>query len=209
MDALDAFLDELRAAGSSVDAPAPTEALQALFRDGTVPSAPAPLPRLRRIPIVRVAVAGAVGAVAFGGLGVAGALPGPVQEKVAHVVAHVGVNLPDGNPGHGGEPPAAPRAGDKPADHHDPGNVDEQHKSDKAQPKGADDHDNGRHVGPDGSIPSTSVPEQHSHDNNSGPNPDDSGHGLHRGWEHFPPSTIDANTDGPSNAARENRGGTK
>ena len=35
MDALDAFLDELRAAGSSVDAPAPSEALQVLFRDGS------------------------------------------------------------------------------------------------------------------------------------------------------------------------------
>jgi hypothetical protein len=207
MDPLDAFLDDLRSAGSSVDAPAPNGTLQALFRDGTVPAGAAtPVHWPRRRPLLRVAIAGAAGAFAFGGLGVAGALPAPVQAKVADVADFVGVNLPDGNPGHGGEPPSAPPAGDRPSDHHDPGNVDEQHKSDS--PDLGDDHDdNGRHVGPDGSIPSTSVPPAHAPEGDS-PVPTDSDHGEHRGWSKFPPSTIDADTQGPSPAAQDNRGGT-
>ena len=206
MDALDAFLDELRAAGSAVDTPAPSDALQVLFRDGTVPVAPAPLSRLRRRPLVRVALAGAVGAFAFGGLGVAGALPAPVQAKVADVGNFVGVNLPDGNPGHGGEPPSAPPAGDKPSEHHDPGNVDEQHENDNApSTQGDDQHDNGRHVGQDGTIPSTSVPEQHA-PQNGGAGASGTEHGEHRGWN-FPPTDLHTDTRGPSDAASTNRGG--
>jgi hypothetical protein len=207
MDALDAFLDELRAAGSAVDAPAPSETLQVLFRDGTVPVAPAPLPRLRRRPLVRVALAGAGGAFAFGGLGVAGALPAPVQAKVADVADFVGVNLPDGNPGHGGEPPSAPPAGDAPSEHHDPGNVDEQHKSDNAPDQQGDDHDNGRHVGPDGSIPSTSVPEEHAHGGGGASTQTSEPHGQHRGWTNFPPSTFEIDTQGPPAGPQDNRGG--
>src|SRR5437588_561008 len=160
MDALDAFLDELRAAGWSVDAPAPSEALQVLFRDGTVPVTPAPVPRTRRRPLPRIAVASAVGAFAFGGLGVAGALPAPVQAGVSHIADFVGVNLPDGNPGHGGQPPAAPPADGRPRQHqkNQPGTVDEQHRSDNAPTQSGGDHSNsGRHVGPDGTIPSTST----------------------------------------------------
>jgi hypothetical protein len=207
MDAVDAFLDVLRAAGSAVDAPAPSDVLQVLFRDGTVPVAPAPLPRLRRRPLAQVAIAGAVGAFAFGGLGVAGALPAPVQEKVADVADFVGVNLPDGNPGHGGEPPSAPPAGDAPSEHHDPGNVDEQHKSDNAPSQQGDDHDNGRHVGTDGSIPSTSVPGNHGNSESS--TNDSEQHGQHRGWTRFPRTTVDIDTQGAPSAPEDNRGGMK
>lgn len=208
MDALAAFLDELRAAGSAVDGPAPSHALQVLFRDGTMPAAPAPFRRPGRRAVVRVAVAGAVGAVAFGGLGVAGALPAPVQAKVANIADFVGVNLPDGNPGHGGEPPSAPPAGDTPSKRHDPGNVDEQHKSDNAPTQGDDRADNGRRVGPDGSIPSTSVPEPRARDDKGGPSTEGPRNGLHRGWTQLPPSTTDTNSPGASNTAQNNRGGT-
>jgi hypothetical protein len=94
-DELDAFLDDLRAAAAAAPAPAVGDALATLFREGAAPVV-APAPR-RRI-AVRAVVAGAVAGLAFGGLGVAGALPGPVQRTVADVVDHVGVHLPDDRP---------------------------------------------------------------------------------------------------------------
>jgi hypothetical protein len=204
MDALDAFLDELRAAGSAVDAPAPNDALQTLFRDGTVSSAPAPLSNRRR-PLLRVAVASAVGAFAFGGLGVAGALPGPVQTGVADVADFVGVNLPDGNPGHGGDPPAAPPAAGKPRQNQKQAPGEKGQRPDEPGQQGDDPGDNGRHVGPDGTPPST-VPEGRSHANDE-PTQSFTGNGWHRGWSQFPPTTTDT-TPGPPESARTNRGGS-
>jgi hypothetical protein len=208
MDALDAFLDELRAAGSAVDAPAPSDALQVLFRDGTVASPPAPLPQRRR-PLLRVAVAGAAGAFAFSGLGVAGALPAPVQSRVADVVEHVGVNIPDGNPGHGGQPPAAPPAEGKPRQHqkNQPGTVDEQHRNDDAPTVTGDDHsDKGRHLGQeDGTTPPTPAGNGPSND---GAGASDDGHGFHRGWPHMPPVDFGSNQGPPDTAASDNRGGS-
>jgi hypothetical protein len=93
-DQLDAFFDDLRTAVADTPAPRPSDALATLFREGTAPVA-APL---RRRWAVRAVVAGAVGSLAFGGLGVAGALPRPVQARVADVVGHVGVHLPDARP---------------------------------------------------------------------------------------------------------------
>ncbi|MCU1374328.1 MAG: hypothetical protein JWO68_1614 [Actinomycetia bacterium] len=94
-DELDAFLDDLRHAAADAPAPAVGEALATLFREGTAPVVVVPA---RRRWAVRAVVAGAVAGVAFGGLGVAGALPRPVQRRVADVVDHVGVHLPDARP---------------------------------------------------------------------------------------------------------------
>jgi hypothetical protein len=93
-DPLDAFLDDLRSAAADTPSPAVGDELAALFRDGTRPVvSPTPAPRRRWS--ARAAVAGAVAGLAFGGLGIAGALPGPVQRGVADVARQVGVSLPD------------------------------------------------------------------------------------------------------------------
>jgi hypothetical protein len=97
-DALDTFFDDVRAAAADTPAPVPGAALATLFEDGTMPAAPAARRFApRRLPTLRIAVAGVVGGLVFGGLGVAGALPGPVQTRVADVVDVVGVHLPDGH----------------------------------------------------------------------------------------------------------------
>lgn len=93
-DDLDAFLHTLRAAADDTPAPLVGEALATLFREGAAPVEAPSRPGRRRS--IRVAVAGAVAGLVFGGLGVAGALPGPVQDRVADVVDHVGVDLPGG-----------------------------------------------------------------------------------------------------------------
>jgi hypothetical protein len=94
-DELDAFFDELRSAAASASPPVLGDALATLFRDG---AAPQPAPSRRRRIALRAVAAGAAAGIAFGGLGVAGALPGPVQHRVADVVEHVGVHLPDDQP---------------------------------------------------------------------------------------------------------------
>jgi hypothetical protein len=97
-DPLDAFLDDLRSAAADTPTPAVGDELAVLFRDGAAPVvSPAPAPRPRRWS-VRAAVAGAVAGLTFGGLGIAGALPGPVQRGVADVARQVGVELPDDEP---------------------------------------------------------------------------------------------------------------
>jgi hypothetical protein len=93
-DPLDAFFDDLRAAAAETPTPAVGDALATLFRDGAAPVTSVIGSRRWRWSM-RATVAGAVAGVAFGGLGVAGALPRPVQHGVAGVVRHVGVELPD------------------------------------------------------------------------------------------------------------------
>jgi hypothetical protein len=94
-DPLDAFLDDLRSAAADTPSPAVGDELTVLFRDGAEPVvSPTPASRPRRWS-VRAAVAGAVAGLTFGGLGIAGALPGPVQRGVADVARQVGVELPD------------------------------------------------------------------------------------------------------------------
>jgi hypothetical protein len=94
-DPLDSFLDDLRSAAADTPSPAVGGELATLFRDGAEPVvSPTAAPRRRRWS-VRAAVAGAVAGVTFGGLGIAGALPGPVQRGVADVARQVGVSLPD------------------------------------------------------------------------------------------------------------------
>jgi hypothetical protein len=97
-DRLDAFFDELRTAAAEAPLPVVGDALATLFRDGQAPVvSAAPVVRRRRWS-ARAAIAGAIAGVTFGGLGVAGALPGPVQRGVADVVRQVGVHLPDPAP---------------------------------------------------------------------------------------------------------------
>jgi len=93
-DPLDSFLDDLRSAAADTPLPAVGDALATLFREGAAPIA-SPAPRAGRRWSLRGAVAGAVAGVALSGLGIAGALPAPVQHGVATVVHHVGVHLPD------------------------------------------------------------------------------------------------------------------
>lgn len=97
-DDLDALLHDLRGAADAVPPPAPGPALTTLFRDGAPAVAPT-APARRRA--VGVAVAATVAGLGFGGLGVAGALPAPVQDRVADLVEPVGIDLPhsdDGDP---------------------------------------------------------------------------------------------------------------
>jgi hypothetical protein len=89
--ALDQLLDDLRHAAATTPPPDPGAELAVLFRDGI--ARPLVVPTMRRSG-VRVAVAAAVAGFTLGGLGVAGALPDPVQRRVADVVEHVGVHLP-------------------------------------------------------------------------------------------------------------------
>ena len=96
-DDLDVLLDELRAAAAASPPPEPGAALTTLFRDGTAPVL-APAARRRRRRAIGVGIAAAAAALGFGGLGVAGALPSPVQARVADIADQVGVNLPDGRP---------------------------------------------------------------------------------------------------------------
>lgn len=93
-DELDTFLEELRSAAATVPAPAPGPALAALFRDGAA-SVTTPSPARRWG--IRIAVAGAVAGLGFGGLGVAGALPAPIQDRVADLAEEVGIDLPHGD----------------------------------------------------------------------------------------------------------------
>lgn len=96
-DSLDAFLDDLRAAAADVPAPEAGASLRTLFRDGTVPM-PAPAAPRRHSRGLRIAIAGAVAGVTFGGLGAAGALPASLQEKMADVADVVGIRLPHSEP---------------------------------------------------------------------------------------------------------------
>jgi hypothetical protein len=110
---LQSFLDELADYGTT-PAPEPRPALVARL-DGFTPlhAVPDPLatPEPRRTSARRrglrpVAVAFVGGAVLFGGLASAGALPGPLQRVSADLGSHVGLDLPD--PDADGSAPSTP-----------------------------------------------------------------------------------------------------
>jgi hypothetical protein len=101
LDDVDAFLGAMRSEGLT-PAPEPRPTLASTL-DGRRPLRPATGPRVhatfparrpRRRVLRPAAVVGAAGAVLFGGLATAGALPGPVQRATADVSAHVGIHLP-------------------------------------------------------------------------------------------------------------------
>lgn len=97
-----AFARDLRAAAAATPAPAVGPALAAVL-DGRAPATAYPdvieTPRarvVRRPGRLRWAVAGAAALVGAGSLGVAGALPGPVQRQVSRMAEVIGVDVPDG-----------------------------------------------------------------------------------------------------------------
>jgi hypothetical protein len=137
-----------------------------------------------------------------------------VQSRVADVVEHLGVDWPNGeNPGHGGEPPAAPPAEGKPRQHQktDPNSVGDEHRSDQAPTVTEDEPgQNGRHLGQDGTNPSTSTPNDQGR-GNEGAGTSNAGRGFHRGWPHMPTTTtadIEDNQGPPESAAQDNHGGS-
>ena len=99
-----AFARDLQDAAAASPAPAVGASLAAVL-DGRAPAAvypeivsPARVRPARRSLRLRWAVAGAAFGIGAGSLGVAGALPGPVQRQVARMAEVVGVDLPDGRP---------------------------------------------------------------------------------------------------------------
>lgn len=108
-DGLAAFATDVRAAADATPLPAVGDRLAQLFADG-IPSAAAAAATAtgrRRSLRRRVAlVLGAGVALTGSGLGVAGALPAPVQRAVADIADVVGIELP--SPDTGDAPPPAP-----------------------------------------------------------------------------------------------------
>lgn len=104
---LAAFAQDLRAAADAVPALAVRDDLAAVLEGTHPPVTPAWLParrRSRRSVTLRVTIAGAVFGLGVGSLGVAGALPDPVQRGLSHAGEVVGVHLPAPAEDHG--PPA-------------------------------------------------------------------------------------------------------
>ena len=104
---LAAFAHDLRAAADAVPAPAVRDDLAAVLAGTVPPVAPAWLPahrRSRRSVALRATIAGAVFGLGVGSLGVAGALPDPLQRGLSHAGDVVGVHLPAPAADHG--PPA-------------------------------------------------------------------------------------------------------
>ena len=99
-----AFARDLQDAAAATPAPAVGASLAAVL-DGSVPTdvypevvLPGQLRRGRRSLRLRWAAASAAFGIGAGSLGVAGALPGPVQRQVSRMAEVVGVDLPDGRP---------------------------------------------------------------------------------------------------------------
>lgn len=93
---LAAFARDLRSAADATPPPAVGASLAAVFEGRAVAAAPAWLPPTtrRRRAGMRWVIGGAAFGLGLGSLGVAGALPGPVQRQVARWGDVVGVDLP-------------------------------------------------------------------------------------------------------------------
>jgi hypothetical protein len=105
LEDVDAFLTTMRSEFAAAPAPEPRPTLAATLdgrrelrpKSGPTPKPTFPTPRPRTHWGLRpVAAVFATGAVLFGGLASAGALPGPVQRTTANLGSHVGLHLPGG-----------------------------------------------------------------------------------------------------------------
>lgn len=100
-----AFVLELQDAATATPAPVVGASLAAVLEGrAPVPAHPdvalPPVPRRSRRSLrLRWAVAGAAFGLSASSLGMAGALPGPVQRQVSRIADVVGIDLPDGNGG--------------------------------------------------------------------------------------------------------------
>ncbi|HVM55663.1 MAG TPA: hypothetical protein VM262_20935 [Acidimicrobiales bacterium] len=125
--AIAAFARDLRAAADAAPAPAAGPALaEVLAGRAPAPSYPGPVPdgrtpsRPGRRRALRAALGGAVAATVVSTLGVAGALPAPVQRQVARVADVIGLDLPGDDPAPAmvdpapSGPPASPPATGRP-----------------------------------------------------------------------------------------------
>jgi hypothetical protein len=128
LEDVEAFLTTMRSEFAATPAPAPRPTLAATLdgrrelrpKSGPAPKPTFPKPRPRtRWGLRPVAAVFATGAVLFGGLAGAGALPGPIQRATASVGSHVGLHLPglteatpagrnDGQPRTGGPSSTSP-----------------------------------------------------------------------------------------------------
>lgn len=116
-DDLAAFAADLRAAAAATPQPVVRQELAQLFERGLPPVAAPTAARSRRPQLVRrIAIAAGALVVGTGGLGVAGALPAPVQQTVADVAEIIGVQLPSPE-----ERPSEHRPADVPAPATPPG----------------------------------------------------------------------------------------
>lgn len=113
---LAAFARDLQDAAAATPSPAVGASLAAVL-DGRAPTAvypevvsPVPVAPGRRPLRLRWALAASAAfGIGAGSLGVAGALPGPVQRQVSRMAEVVGVDLPDGRDGRdSGPPPVVP-----------------------------------------------------------------------------------------------------
>ncbi len=109
LDGVDAFLTGMRSEFAAMPAPAPRPTLAATLdgrRELRPASGPVPKPtfpeRKPRVGLRPVVAVFATGAVLFGGLATAGALPAPVQRTTADLGSHVGIHLPGGTAVHAG-----------------------------------------------------------------------------------------------------------
>jgi len=94
---LAAFAQDLRVAAAALPAPAVRDDLAAVLAGVSPAPSPVWLParrRSRRSITLRATIAGAAFGIGVGSLGVAGALPDPVQRQVSHAADVVGVHLP-------------------------------------------------------------------------------------------------------------------
>lgn len=95
---LAAFAQDLRAAADAAPAPSARADLAAVLEGLAPATAPAWVPsppRRRRSLTLRWTIAGAAFGLGVGSLGVAGALPAPVQRQLSHFGDVVGVDLPE------------------------------------------------------------------------------------------------------------------
>jgi hypothetical protein len=169
---LTAFARDLRSAADATPPPAVGASLAAVLEGRAAATAPDWLPRSapRRRAGMRWVIGGAVFGLGIGSLGVAGALPDPVQRQVAHLGDVVGVDLPEpaaDTPATSVVPTSVPPSTVPPArtsTTHTTGTTLPVHEDGR----GADDGVVGEHPGPGTSVENPGQGDEHRDDNSQG-----------------------------------------